>query len=397
VQRVAARTWDTLELPPGVLEPDDLASLAWARERVAGVEFGTFSTRIRIGPFAGRLVIPPTHVIDVEELVRGTVANFIGLAHSGVRWADDPSAIGAAAVSPWHAIFQPYAREFQEYAGRGPEKRYLPQSVDTAIPRGRINLGRTLRRHRSRGRQSVVSCDVRILSEDTALNRLLLAAATRSERALLDVDDHIHLRTVREGLLFFQGVTLDPYPDVEAARADGDELTRLEPRLRQLAELIILGVRLLPEELDEDQPISGWVNVERVFEQAVLRVAEDVFAPAEVRRGEGDGVRLFTDGAAADADPDVVIDGGDGVWLADAKYRRYGADVTRDEIYQLMAHATAYNAQRAALVVQRMTSSDVTKRLGADIRGCRYDLLVVDAADARSLPEELAAWRASTH
>jgi hypothetical protein len=398
--RLETRTWGELEifyedLP---LAPADVADASWVRAGVARVSWRRHSMVISTGPYVGRLLIPGRCVIDVGELVPGTVEALLPLAYSGVRHSEEPGAAGMAALPPWVALLNRFGEQLYEYVSGGIDRRYLPRRWETTIPRGRIDLARTVRLHRARGRPDVLSCVVRELTEDTAFHRLLVGAAARADRILGASVPTAGLRALRRSLVAFTGVPVEASPDIRMARLElGPHAPERMVGLLELAELIVKGVSALPEtDTDRAQPASVWINVESIFEQAVRRLVADLVS-AHVRDGQGDGVALLHGGEPLSADPDVVIEESASVVIADAKYRQHGADVGRPELYQLMSHALAYEARSAALVTPRLDPADGDRVLGADSRGCRYDVVVVDANSAEALKAQLEQWLVRAH
>ena len=393
--RLQTRTWSEVELFYDEVElvRSEVEELNWVRERVARLQWSKRSLRLSVGPFVGRLVIPGCCVIDIEELVPGTVAALLPLAHSGLRWAPEPSATGPVTTDPWAALLEPFAAALRSYTSSGPERRYVAQIWDTQLPRGRVNLGRTLLAHRARGRLDLVACDVRYLTDDNAINQLLLSAALRAEAVLSVGGYDIALRRLREAIAGLRGASWSFAPDVAAAKR---ELTRRRDDeavlLVDLAEMIVSGVGLVAEEVDlGDQPVSVWLNVERIFEQAVLRVVREL-SFGDVRSGHGDGTKLLVGGEDPDANPDVVVEGPEVTAVLDAKYRRHGSDVSRDEIYQLISHANAYQAHVAALVTPSFSHGEPRRYLGHDPQNRRFEIVPVDASSRADIIDVLADW-----
>lgn len=394
--RLETTTWGELEIfyEDLALEPADVVDAGWLLAGVARPLWGRHSVTVSTGPYAGRLLVPGRCVIDIDELVSGTVEALLPLAYSGIRHSEEPGLAGMAALPPWAALLNRYGELLYDYVSGGIDRRYLPRRWETTLPRGRIDLARTVGLHRARGRPDVLSCLVRELTEDTVFHRLLVSAAVRADRILgIASPPPGGLRALRRSLAAFTGVPFETSPDIRLARAElGHQADEHLVGLLDLAELIVKGVSALPEsEVDREQPASVWINVESIFEQAVRRQVAEL-AAAPVRAGRGDGVELLHDGEPLAADPDVVVEDPGGVVIADAKYRRHGADVGRSELYQLMAHSTAYEARRAALVTPRMAASDNDRFLGTDSSGCGYDVVVVDANSPNALRAQLREW-----
>ena len=109
-----------------------------------------------------------------------------------------------------------------------------------------------------------------------------------------------------------------------------------------------------------------------------------------VRFGGDDEVPLLRGGEGLGAAPDIVVETDERRILCDAKYRRHGSRVGRDELYQVMAHADAYDADEAALIVPRLDNHDSDRFLGRDSRGCAYRVVVVEANDSERMSRRLA-------
>ena len=79
--------------------------------------------------------------------------------------------------------------------------------------------------------------------------------------------------------------------------------------------------------------------------------------------------------------------------LLDAKYRRHKDQFTEDELYQLMAHAGAYQAVAAALVTPSRNEVDPPLRwIGSDRGGTAYYVISVDPSSTTGMFEPIADW-----
>lgn len=397
--RLPATTWSIVEFSHSQLGMplSELQGLPWAEAKVASIESGPSGVRIRIGPYAGRLVIPGKFIIDVAELVPSTVASLTQIVASRHRWRETWTEVSSIRVAPWTGIIKMFVDLLYLYVGKGIERRYLSYALDTSRPRGRINLRRTYLRHRSRGRVGVLACDVRVLTDDTPVSRVLLSAALRAESALAADGEMESLVKLRESILALTGATPQHRPDVRAARAHalgGDEDVRT---ILELADLLIAGVALLPEGVGgPEQPVSVWVNLWVLFEHAIRTLVSECCRDADVHAGRGDGVQLLNDGGNGtddlSADPDVVVRSIGRVGILDAKYRRHSEGLQRPELYQLIAHANAYGASHAALVAPRLPGVGDSRVVGRDPAGRTYELLVVDPTDPADMKTRLQAW-----
>jgi hypothetical protein len=380
----------------------DLTQLPWVGAGVARLAETRLGIEIRFGPYVGRLVIPDRATIDIEEPYPGTVSTCLAITTAGRRAGDQTSPPSRTIVSPWSAIALRFQEALSSYVLHGIERRYIPTMVTTSRPRGRIDIGLTATRLRSRGRKDQVICIPRTLTDDTPLNRVISAAAVRAEELLIRENVTDALREVRLASMSLSGVRKDVVPDFATARRLLDTRNTEHYRLLGLAELLIRGVPALPpgERQDPDHPMTAWINVELLFEQAVRAVARTVVADrGTVRVGRGDGVTLFQhlpqDPTALrkSADPDVVIRHNKGILLLDAKYRRHDEDFTESELYQLIAHAGAYQAIAAALVIPSRDKEYLSGQwIGRDRNGVAYYTVAVDPTSMHGMYDPLANW-----
>lgn len=382
------------------LSEEELRELPWARAGIAEVHQTRIGYELVLGAYVGRLVIPGAGTVDVKESYTGTVAACLDLTATGRRGEFQRSSIGTVHVEPWKALLKLFAETVRDCLAAGHDRRYLVHPIVTSYPRGKVDAATTVRKLQSRGRTDVIACRPRRLTEDTPINRLLLSACVRAEGLARREQLEEELLQLRQSTFLLGGARLEPWPDIDAALRSvlpGDDLTR---RTAGLAELLIRGVPALPldDQLMARYDVSAWLDAEKLFEEAIRTVIERLCPPGTVRRGQGDGVRLFTrhPGDPSDwnksADPDIVIDLPRRTLILDAKYRRHRRDFNEDELYQLMAHATAYSASDAALISASDESG--TKWLGRDRNGIAYHLVLLDAGNARSMLATLTAWLA---
>lgn len=383
--------------------PNDVAALPWAEAGIARLVPTRLGVELRVGPYVGRLVIPGKAVIDIEEPYPGTVAACLDLSRTGKRAGDQPSPPTRTLVAPWAALAEGFVQELSEYVMHGIERRYSDDAVRTSRPRGRIEVTMTAKQLRGRGRTNQIICRPRDLTDDTPFNRVVVAAVARAEQVLLRERQDQLLRKLRTVAQALAGVRRDLLPDFWAARLSASQARTDHARLLSLSELLVRGIPAMPryERTDITYPMSAWLNVERIFEEAIRTVTEDIVGSrGSVRKGQGDGVKIFERGIAGDgealmksADPDVVIRYSDRVLLMDAKYRRHEADFTDSELYQLIAHAGAYGAAAAALVAPcHPGQSSEIRWLGSDKNGTVYYLVILDPASPVGIYEGIKSW-----
>lgn len=399
---LTARAHDRIQLTEAELgiSWEDAADLPWVVERVATIRRTRVGIEIVIGPFVGQLVVPNHLTLNVEETFPGTLRACLAITTGGRRAGHQDTGRGKLAARAWDTVLGRFAAEVTTYVRGGAEKRYLEQRVTTARPRGRIDIPRTGLQVWSRGRTDLLACNVRVLTEDTNLNRTLLAATVKAEALALQLGVDEPLRNLRTASMALSGARLEPAPDTRAARAEINPMLPRMTMLLGLAEVILGGIPALPPPRLEDAPfpMSAWLNSAKIFEEAVRSVVTDVAPVGTVRAGAGDGVTLLSaieddpSPVEHEADPDVVIESDGRVVLLDAKYRRHGDEYSETELYQLMAHARAYGAVAAALVSPAAQRQPGTYPIGRDSAGTAYYVVAVDPSSELSLEQEIGTW-----
>lgn len=404
MMHLTCRPHDRLEF--GATEIGSLESangLPWVRSGVGRFFPTRLGMELRIGPHVGRIVIPDRVVIDIEEPFPGTVATCLELTAFGRKAAEQDSPASPLTASPWLAVAESYQDILAKYVSSGIERRYIPIEIVTSRPRGKIQVPHTAIRLLSRGRTDQVACVPRVMTDDTAFNRAVSAAAMRTEQILLrEGGPKEPLRAIRSCLISLSGVRRDVIPDFTAA---WQSLNIDQPgwrRLLSMAQIIVDGIPALPpgERQDSAYPMTAWLNVEKIFEDAIRSITLRASAGlGSVRAGENDGVELFTHSATDPAtpqraaNPDIVVSHQNGTLLLDAKYRRHAKPYTDNELYQLMAHASAYRAEAAALVAPVRPGEVPGERwIGRDKNGTAYYVISVNPQSIRLMQAPIHSW-----
>lgn len=394
-----ARCWDRIELLSTEIshQPEEIADLPWARERIAQVRRTRVGVELQLGPYIGQIALPGDVVITIEELVPGTVDACLPLALPNIRLAEESGPRSSRRSAPLTRVALAFTRALAAYTEGGIEREYRTEKRALVRPRGKLVLMDTLRHERARGRRNTLVCQNRLLTDDTPANRVLLAAANRAEPLASDYPDERAL--LASATVALTGARIEALPEFALARYEARVGSRVPVPLLDLAEMIILGVPLPPaEEPESGAPINAWLNLERLFEAAVRSAAALAFPTATVQRGAECDVALLRaiepqrDVVMKRADPDVVVTLHDKVVILDAKYRRHGERVDESELYQLMAHASAFGASAAAIVAPALHEQPRTNDLGRDRNETTYHVIAVDAASAASISEGVRAW-----
>lgn len=281
-----------------------------------------------------------------------------------------------------------------EYLLAGREKRYVMESFVSGLPRGKVDLGRTMRL-RARGRADLLAFRADVLSPDLLENRLLGLG--------LQALDHVveawtagsqMLTRIRTFAVLFEDVA---WPEMRRWSNDRLEAafqrTIMEgssPNKRALlsfARMFALhfGVGSAAEIAT---PVSWFVNLESLFEDAVrmaLKRAAQVGVPvvevtdwrAERRYVLSSPDELFR------AEPDIVISTrARSLAIFDAKYKDFDGKPNAGDVYQLVAHARAYGVTTCALVYP--AAAFALRHVGDADGGCKIYAASLSLTDLAS-------------
>lgn len=386
---INADPYSVVELPRAAVTLSDreMLALPWVTARAAAIAVTPYSVRISTTGFAGLLRIQSDLAVQVAELVPGTVEGLLPLvAEPSIRMAKEWAWAGSRMLDPIAVLAEAFAKGVLEATASGVDRRYSVLVNTGSPPRGRFDPPGTARLW-AKGHVHQIATLPRRITDDTELNNALLAGAIRAERVLAETD---RARLAGVACARLSGAAAARLPDFQAARGRAREIGRYDlEALVDEAEMLVLGVPLLPRIDTREVLGSAWIDVPSLFERAVFRMAKDVYRTASVERGSSTATPLLTPLAGkgiGNADPDIVVSTGEGTLILDAKYRKSGNDPDRDEIYQLMAHADAYRARFAALITPALSSQQGgTRLLGRDARGCTYAVLSADPRDPEAL------------
>ena len=278
---------------------------------------------------------------------------------------------------------------------RGLPRRYVAHEEDLRLLRGRLDVKRQTTHLAVRPDR--LACRFDELSENTPLNRVLKAAVAR----LMGLARRpANLRLLTELSSRFEAVAVSPDPLREPVRLD-----RTNDDFHTLHRLARLFLRR-----DWQSTAGG-----RAEGFALLFPMHDLFEKfiaRSLQRALGAGrVRLQSKLHSALVDendhpmftliPDAVIDAPDNAIILDTKWKRLdGADRKRDveqeDIYQLLAYATAWKAKRLILLypwhegLQRQPQG-IERRWRVAADGRPFDVATIDVGRPRKVVETLRA------
>ncbi len=325
-------------------------------ERTARNVFG-----IRAGAFVGRAYVSGRPLI-IEEKIEGALGELLGLVGEiDTRVADVRGVVGSS-----HRVLVQVAERFLNELGTyltlGRRKSYVRRGFVGGLPRGKVDITSSMRlAAKGRGDQLAYSADE--LSADRLENQLI-------GLALHSVDNGLAAMGARPDLLARARTLAVLFDDVSWPRLVRWPLDRLsllfdlalaeralaEHRtLLDLARIFALHFGPTTAIPLTDVPISWFVNLETLFEEAVreaIRQAGSTVTPwlnfDSWRSLPRNMIRTMDEYRAK---PDVIgRTAGSVPIILDAKYKELKDRPDASDLHQLVAHAMSYEAQIGVLV-----------------------------------------------
>lgn len=295
---------------------------------------------------------------------------------------DDQRASVEATGSLWRLVAEWFVREGERLLRRDLMRDYEERVDDVPAVRGRIEALATARLFYSGRLQT--RCEYEEFGLDTALNRVLKAAAGEVAGSPL-LEPLLRRRAIR---------LLARFDEVGGLRP-GDLAAGVERRTGHYASTLTLARQVLQSEgrAVRGGEAAAWTFLIRtpdMVEEGVRRAISARFAVGSVTK-----VGRAATGSSITFTPDLVFSGDGGV--GDIKYKVATGEWTRPDLYQAIAFAEAFGANRAAIVQFAGSGSKVCADLlvgATSIREIRWptDTAVTPEAAADAVASQLAAW-----
>jgi hypothetical protein len=352
--------------------------------------FGSYE--IAGNQYVGRATVPGLELV-IAEKVEGTLPALISAATSGmVRVERAPSP-----TAEFDRIARLLVEEFTAAAGlyiasrRAPRYRYRPDSGPVLA--GTLDMPATMRLHAA-GRIDRFAFQRGEIVRDTPLDQLVLAALDelgRASRALeLSPETVFEARWLAGALAevrtaAFSGLDqADLLSIADSIAADRYSLAD-DADLARLASVVLLHQGFGGEQAGgETAPRSWFINLERLFEQAVRQTLDRLLPARDVDKGSRFERRMFVGGAdSSRTNPDLVV--GDGtrlVAVGDVKYKSLSEASgegrrpnerergSRPDLYQVLVHAASLSCRKAFLVYVSDAAYGC-RYLGRSATGCQ--------------------------
>ncbi len=276
------------------------------------------------------------------------------------------------------------------YLSQGGEAVYRDERLTGAYVTGRLDVRRTAGL-RARGVRHRVAFTRYVLDDDTPLNRAIYGALGVLATPSASSEFGVHIAAGARALRASFGLSAKSAATMSRSelRIEAGLVAEITPRGRQLVayEAAVLASAVFGERGDRLIPKAWFVSLEELFERLVRSLASEVVGDA-ARVGSaaewplgGTAPPLFPEQSKRyPSNPDLIIALGRRLAIGDAKYKDFDGWPGASDVHQLVAHAAACRADRAALFYP----SDglfMATTLGPAATGCRTWAFALDLTD----------------
>lgn len=302
---------------------------------------------VRPGNTVGAVIVDGTTFIVEPKIPISRFLFMLGYTADPSAWRQEEANLGAAAdlISGVAALFTNLC---DRALGRGLLNGYHSVEADLYTVRGRIDLAEQLRRRPGLDLPLAVRFEQH--DEDTTENRLLLAAALLLRG--LPVRSAATRRTLHRILETLQNVTARAY---QPNQIPGVTWTRLNMHYRQAVELSRLILTLHAPDLTAGSHHTASLTIDMavLFEDFMREALREALHLSPTQFPDGNACRpLHLDSAQqVRVHPDLSLWlHGECRFIGDVKYKRDTGLGHNDDLYQLLAYATAAQLPAATLV-----------------------------------------------
>lgn len=330
------------------------------------------------GAFVGRADIDDFR-LDVVEKIPGALAALLTARTPRLRGVLAPSRAVSIAESVG-VVAEAFLGELRNYIGEGRQWVYTTEKQVSSNASGRIRAVDTVRL-RARGIRHVVAYDRTTSTRSTPLN-VLLASALRELEFLGGVG------LVSQKLVTSGRLAASSFADIRPIRphlpSEGPVQQEVPERWQALADLARAVLLHLGPSLTSPSetlvPRSWFVNLELLFEEVVRRGLNE---GSSFQVTKGGGPFIFDDSSLMQANPDLVVQRGHGVvGVGDVKYKDAWPVPSHHDVYQLLAHGSAFETRDLFLVYPG--GRDDISVLGATVGGVTITAYMLDVANINS-------------
>ncbi|MFI2649660.1 hypothetical protein [Micromonospora fulviviridis] len=289
-------------------------------------------------------------------------------------------------------LIDAFLASVRSYASAGRDWTYSTRRAASSLGGGRLRVADTSLL-RARGLRHRIVFDRPFVDRSTPVNRLVLAALREVEvLARLSFADAKQLSAARMLATLFAD-SLDNELILGSKKALAGEAFMLaaqvpKPEIQDMLRLASAVLAHLSIEADRPQigqvPLAWFVNLERLFEIAVRQCLGRTLGTGWSVSGPGGAAKwVFPDRSTLGANPDFVIKRAQkAVAVGDAKYKAWESLASASDLYQLLVHASAFDAQKAFLVYPSSQFSE--RELGKSVTGTSTVLFAIDVRQLES-------------
>lgn len=232
-----------------------------------------------------------------------------------------------------------YIEELEQVVSQGLKREYVGVEGTEEYLRGRLNVRRQLAGGLGK---TDFECDYDEFTYDTTLNQTILWVTNVLSSLVDSTEIGGELRKHESRLR--RRITLREVPIEEVEQIELDRLTDYYERLLVLSQLVLKHIYIEDIVAGEGASYSLLIGMNHVFEKLVERTARETAERLEGWRVEGQALtdNLLRGSPSIRMRPDFVIKHqGEPVLVGDAKWK---TDVKNNDIYQVVAYQTAYDA-----------------------------------------------------
>ena len=322
-------------------------------ELVEGVE-------LRASSWVGRIELGEITVTVQPKIPRAPFLHLLRYAYGLRQLSVTNDALYDAKQGTFQdLIARQLASEAEELIARGLHRDYRRESAELAVPRGRIDFQRYVLAAGT-GRASL-PCVHYPRTQDTILNRVLLAGIELAAQATDDVDLRGHLRRLGKAL------NLDGLPPrlqsklLHRAWRSTDRRTRTYEPALTLIGLLMQGFGISLDNGDKPHRLQGFLfDMNRFFQALISRFLRENLPGFSVRDEHGlKGMFEFAPSGnpqqrrTPTPRPDFVVHSGNRILsVLDAKYRDlWEHSLPREMLYQLAMYALGHHGSHRQAVI----------------------------------------------
>lgn len=385
---VSTRVWQRLSS----------SSSFWAlveRKVVQPQQVAGGKARLLGGCYVGRSLVAENLVLEVHEKVTGSLSALLNFAYGSefrIERLRSPSTDLGDLVA---LLVSHFVEATRQYAARGRQFGYVTKPMRGSLVGGRLDVTRTLQLH-ARGLRHLAAFEKNAITFDLPVNRVLLAALREVDRmqALIPIPPDIVAKARGMAMVFDDCRGTEVLFGKKAAMVDQADRLGSTSKDRGTSDLMALAAIILSNESFEHgasqrgiAPRAWFLNLETLFEKAVREAMRRILqGVATVTAGRSKPAHIFTGYQNLRANPDLLVrlNNTDRMMAGDVKYKQWSGSPKAQDLYQLLVHASAFNARGAFLVYPGETFEAV--EFGIASTGA---ITTAYTLDVRDLPRQI--------